>query len=160
VIFVTVGTHTLGFLRLVQAMDQLAATLGEDVVMQTGVTEYVPRHARSFAFATQSEMDQWCISARVVVAQAGIGSILTAQKARVPLILVPRQKRYGEHIDDHQFELAHKLNEIGSAIVVEDVGCLAEALELARGLTPAAPTHKGELILALQSILAQVEAGR
>ena len=88
-IFVTVGMHTLGFPRLVQAMDELAATLEEEVVIQAGATLYTAQHARSFAFATQAEMDHWCVMARVIVSQAGAGSILTAQKARAPLVLPP-----------------------------------------------------------------------
>jgi beta-1,4-N-acetylglucosaminyltransferase len=159
VIFVTVGMHTLGFPRLVRAMDELAATLDEDVVMQIGATPETPQHARAFAFATQAEMERWCVEARVIVSQAGAGSILTAQKARVPLILVPRLRQYGEHIDDHQLELARILQRTGCALLVENMKELAQALERARHFAPAASVHKGQLIGALQSILTQMETG-
>jgi len=159
-IFVTVGMHSLGFPRLVRAMDELAATLSEEVVMQIGSTAYLPRHARTFTFADQAEMERLYAEARVVVSHAGAGSILTAQKARVPLILVPRLKQPGEIIDDHQLELARLLNEAGSAIVVEDVGELAQALERARNFPPIAPAQRLQFIEGLQSILAQIEAGR
>ena len=157
VIFVTVGMHSLGFPRLVQAMDELAAALDEDVVMQIGATPETPRHTRSFAFATQAEMDHWCATARVIVSQAGAGSILTAQKARVPLVLVPRLNQYGEHIDDHQLELARILQRTGCALLVENVKELARALERARHFTPAAPVRKGQLVAALRSLLANME---
>lgn len=156
-IFVTVGMHTLGFPRLVQAMDELAAALDEDVVIQVGATPETPRHARNFQFGTQAEMDHWCATARVIVSQAGAGSILTAQKARVPLILVPRLKQYGEVIDDHQLELARILQRTGCALLVENVKELAQTLERAWHFTPAAPVRKGQLIAALRSILANIE---
>jgi beta-1,4-N-acetylglucosaminyltransferase len=158
-IFVTVGMHTLGFPRLVQAMDELAATLEEEVVIQSGATLYTPQHARSFDFATQAEMDQWCAVARVIVSQAGAGSILTAQKARVPLILVPRLKQYGEIIDDHQLELARRLQQAGSAIMVENVEELAQILKQAQRFIPAASDRKRQLINALASILTDMEPG-
>jgi UDP-N-acetylglucosamine transferase subunit ALG13 len=33
-----------------------------------------------------------------------------------PFVLVPRQHRFGEHLDDHQLELAEVLKELGFAI--------------------------------------------
>lgn len=159
-IFVTVGMHSLGFPRLVEAMDRLAAILDEEVVMQIGSTTYQPQHARTFAFTTQAEMERFYAAARAVVSQAGAGAILTAQKAHVPLILVPRLKHYGEVIDDHQLELARLLAETGSAIVVEDMAELPQALERARNFAPIAPAQKSQFIDGLKSILAQIEAGR
>jgi beta-1,4-N-acetylglucosaminyltransferase len=159
VIFVTVGMHTLGFPRLVRAMDELAATLDEEVVIQMGATVYTPEHARSFAFATQAEMDKWCAAARVIVSQAGAGSILTAQKARVPLILVPRLKQYGEIIDDHQLELTRRLHQAGSAIVVEAVDELAQVLKHTQRFSPVESTRKRQLIRTLASRLTDLENG-
>lgn len=159
VIFVTVGMHTLGFPRLVQAMDELAATLDEEVLIQMGTPSYIPRHARSFAFATQAEMDEWCAAARVIVSQAGAGSILTAQKARVPLILVPRLKQYGEIIDDHQLELARRLGQAGSVIVVENVDELAQVLKRTQHFGLVESTRKRQLISTLASLLTDLENG-
>jgi len=47
-IFVTVGTHEQPFDRLLKYMDELAGSgaLGEEVVMQTGYTDFQPRHCR------------------------------------------------------------------------------------------------------------------
>ena len=110
VILVTVGMHTDGFGRLVEAMDQIAAQSGQEVVMQIGATLYRPSAARWFDFATQEEMDKLCERARIIVSHTGAGSILTAVRHHKPLIVVPRLKKYGEHIDDHQLELAQVLS--------------------------------------------------
>jgi Fe-S oxidoreductase len=66
VILVTVGMHTDGFPRLVQAMDRIAAQANEDVVMQIGATLVEPRAARWFTFTTQEQMETLCEQARVI----------------------------------------------------------------------------------------------
>jgi UDP-N-acetylglucosamine transferase subunit ALG13 len=58
--------------------------------------------------------------ARVVVAHAGVGSILLcASKGRVPIV-VPRLARYDEVVDDHQVFLARRLGASGNVVCAED----------------------------------------
>lgn len=119
-IFVTVGMHSAGFDRLVRAMDKLASQIDEPVVMQIGSTPYQPQHAKSFRFASYEEMQDFNRQSRLVVCQAAT-SILTALEQGTPVIAVPRQKRYGEHIDDHQVEFAQALSELIGIKVVLNV---------------------------------------
>lgn len=156
-IFVTVGTHSIGFPRLVKAMDELAGTAGETVVMQLGSTVYTPAHANVFSFAPQNEMEHWYTAASVIVSHAGAGSILLAQKYGKPLVLAPRLKKYGEIIDDHQLELAVALQESGRAVMVEDMDQLAAAINQARQLKVVASSNKSQLITALKVRLDQME---
>ncbi|MHC1578885.1 MAG: glycosyltransferase, partial [Dehalococcoidia bacterium] len=97
------------FERLVREMDRIAGELDEEVVMQIGSTDYEPKNCQYFKFMAADEMEKLYARARVVVCHAGIGSILTVLKYSKPLILVPRMKRYGEHIDDHQLEIAREM---------------------------------------------------
>ncbi len=156
-IFVTVGMHSEGFARLVKGADALAACLAEAVVIQAGATAYQPRHARCFGFAPLEDMERWCAAADVIVAQAGAGSILTAQRVGRPLVLVPRLRRYGESIDDHQRELARALQASGRAVMVEDTDQLASALVQAR--QPFAPTSPSRdlLIAALKRAVGELQ---
>ena len=51
------------------------------------------------------------------------------QMGKVPIV-VPRQKKYGEHVNDHQVDFCRKIEErIGNIIVVEDVGKIMEVIE-------------------------------
>ena len=45
-IFVTVGTHEQQFNRLIEKVDALAGAgvISEPVIMQTGFSDYVPKH--------------------------------------------------------------------------------------------------------------------
>lgn len=158
-IFVTVGTHPVGFERLVRAMDDVAAGLEEEIVMQVGGTPYTPQHAQCFDFAPLEEQEHWCASASVVVSHAGAGSILTVQKAGKPLVLVPRLKKYGEHIDDHQLELALALEAGGQAVTVQDVSQLASALKRAPQCRWSANARQAELVAELRAVVNQM-AGR
>ena len=120
-IFVTVGTHHQGFDRLVQAADDLAAVIEEEVIVQRGVTEVTPRHARHFDFCTMQQMQDYVRDARVVVAQAGAGTVITAFQQGVPLVVTPRLTAYGENYTDHQIELASELDRQGRAALVMEL---------------------------------------
>ena len=46
------------FVRMAKAVDEFAATCGEEVVVQTGFTDYTYQHAVSFRFCTKDEMQR------------------------------------------------------------------------------------------------------
>lgn len=121
IIFVTVGTgNTYGFDRLIKKMDEIAGNINENVVMQIGCTEYVPKNAKYFLFAESSEMDKLYKSSRIVVCHSGIGSIINAIKFSKPTVIVPRKKEYREHIDNHQVEISKEMEKEGVITVVYD----------------------------------------
>lgn len=117
-ILVTVGTHNHGFNRLVQAMDELAAELDEQVIIQRGSSAFEPIHAEHFDWAPGQRMEQLNREARIIIMHAAAGSILTALLLGKALIVVPRQQQYGECIDNHQRQLATALHTQGRAIAV------------------------------------------
>ena len=125
-IFVTVGGMR-AFKRLIEEMDRIAGELDEPVVMQIGSTDYQPRNCQYHRFLPMNEIEQLYAGARVVVCHAGIGSILTARKHGKPLVLTPRISKHGEHIDDHQLEIARQMEAQGVAVVY-DVADLASAI--------------------------------
>lgn len=117
-ILATVGTHNHGFNRLVRPIDELAAELSERVIIQRGSSSFEPRHAEHFQWASGPRMEQLNREARIVVMHAAAGSILTALLLGKALVVVPRQQQHGEHIDDHQRQLAAALHAQGRAIAV------------------------------------------
>ena len=117
-----------GFDRLIREMDEIAGRIAEEVIMQIGETAYEPKNARYFRFVSAEKMDQLYEDARVVVCHAGVGSILTALEQGKPIIAVPRRKKYGEHVDDHQLDIAGEMEKEGRITVVCDVGELEDVL--------------------------------
>lgn len=155
-IFVTVGVM-YGFDRLVKEMDEIAGRIAEAVVMQIGETTYKPKNARYFRFTSNEEIDRLYEDARVVVCHAGVGSIVTALEHGKPVIAVPRRKKYGEHVDDHQLEIARELEKEGAIIAIYNISDLEKALHS----IGANPVHIGSgrtrLVNALRDYVRELE---
>ncbi len=110
-IVVTVGTQ-LPFDRLVSAVDDWAgaSATSSDVFAQIGDGS-VPRHIRWAQFVKSVEFREMCQQAEAIVSHAGIGSVLTALEFKKPLLVLPREARWGEHRNDHQRATAQWLYE-------------------------------------------------
>ncbi|MCM1101495.1 MAG: multidrug MFS transporter [Clostridium sp.] len=130
-IFVTVGTHEQQFDRLIQAMDGLKeqGLIGEEVIMQTGFSDYEPRFCSWQKLFPYDRMKENIERASIVVTHGGPASFLMPlQSGKIPIV-VPRQKRYGEHVNDHQLEFCRLVEErMGNIIVVEDIGRLSDVI--------------------------------
>ena len=108
-IFVTVGTCE-PFDRLMRAVDALA--IDEPVFVQTGLSRAIPRDRETVDFLPYERLVELIREARLVVTHAGVGTILTALLNGVQPVVVPRLKRYGDAVDDHQLELAERLESL------------------------------------------------
>ena len=113
--------HPTGFERLVKEMDRIAGKIEEEVIMQIGGTKYAPQNAKHFSFATEQEIKELCRHARVVVTHGGVGTVLDALQERATVVVVPRLKKYGEVIDDHQLFFVQELEKQGKVIAVYDM---------------------------------------
>ena len=48
-----------------------------------------------------------------------------------PLIIVPRQKQYGEHVDNHQLEIAEVMKLKYNVIIVDNLEMIEETIKIA-----------------------------
>jgi len=156
-ILVTVGLM-YGFERLVKEMDGIAGRMDEAVIMQIGDTTYKPKNAIYFRFTSNEGIDRLYEDARVVVCHAGVGSILTALEHGKPVIAVPRRKKYGEHVDDHQLDIAGEMEKEGRITVVHDVGELEDVLTNVSAGSVAKVEKDGILVNALKNYLEELDA--
>lgn len=102
VVFTTVGTDHHPFDRLVDWVEGWFATpRGRDAraLWQTG-TSRCP--AGGDAYLTFDAMKAAFEAADAVVSHGGPATIMDARAAGTIPIVIPRQKRHGEHVDDHQ----------------------------------------------------------
>jgi UDP-N-acetylglucosamine transferase subunit ALG13 len=130
VIFVTVGTHEQPFTRLLKEIDHLndAGFLPERVFCQRGYSEYEPR-AESARMVPYREMQTRIEEASVVVTHGGPGSIMPVIAAGTPLVLVPRQRAFREHVDDHQVAFCTRIARDLDIPVVMDIANLRDAID-------------------------------
>jgi UDP-N-acetylglucosamine transferase subunit ALG13 len=78
------------------------------------------------SFMSGEEMEVLFSRARLVVAHAGMGSVLSALKHRKPIIIVPRKASLGEHRNDHQLATARWLvNRTGVKVAWEPAEAVA-----------------------------------
>jgi UDP-N-acetylglucosamine transferase subunit ALG13 len=81
-------------------------------------------------FMSYDEMVNAMAKADSVICHAGVGTIMTALKARHIPVVIPRQAQHGEHVDDHQLDIATRFAERGL------VRCVTSETDLAPLLTP------------------------
>ena len=131
-IFVTVGTHEQPFNRLIKKVDDLVADgiIQEKVVMQTGFSTYKPKHCKWQKMMSFDEMQQNLKDARIVITHGGPSSFIEAlQFGKVPIV-VPRQEKYHEHVNNHQVEFVELIvRQMNNIIPVYDIERLAETIK-------------------------------
>lgn len=119
-IFVTIGANT-PFDRLVRCVDEWAASReDEEVFAQIGRTDYRPTHLRWTERLSPAEFRETLERASLVVAHAGMGTILLALEAGVPVLVMPRRAALHEQRNDHQLATARRLGERGIVHVAQD----------------------------------------
>ena len=116
-LLVTVGTDHHPFDRLVRwAAAWLDAHPGQlRCLMQTG-TSARPAAAEWRAYLEFDALQAAMASAAAVVCHGGPGTILGARHMGAVPIVVPRQHRLGEHVDDHQVAFSRRLAAGGGGI--------------------------------------------
>ncbi len=135
-IFVTVGTD-LPFNRLVRVVDEWAgAHQRSDVFAQIGETDWRPAHIGWSKFIQPPEFTRRFSEADVVVAHAGMGTILSALQFEKPILVMPRRATLGEQRNEHQLATARRLSELGKVNVAMDETELRSMLDRLGDLRP------------------------
>jgi UDP-N-acetylglucosamine--N-acetylmuramyl-(pentapeptide) pyrophosphoryl-undecaprenol N-acetylglucosamine transferase len=117
-VVVTLGQHDYGFRRLVERLVAILPAEA-DVLWQTGRTDVSGLGIDARASVPGDELRAAIATADVVVSHAGIGSILGALEARRCPVIVPRCVEHGEHVDDHQLDIADALRGTDIAVARE-----------------------------------------
>lgn len=136
-VVVTLGTSAWPFPRLIERLSKILPK-DVEVLWQTGVTAAGDNKGRIAPAMTDQDLAGEIGSSDLVIAHAGIGSAITAFEAgRMPL-LVPRRRRFGEAIDDHQVETARHLaaRDLCVFCEVEDLTPAHFALAASRSIGP------------------------
>lgn len=129
-IFASLGTMDMPFYRMAKAVDEWAATTDEEVIVQTGYTDFPYKHVRAFKFCTKEEMQNYIDQASLLILQGGWGAISEAMDKRKRIVVIPRFDKT-EHIHD-QFQLIRKLDSLKCVIGVFDEKELSDKIELAK----------------------------
>ena len=135
-VFLTAGTYSKPFVRLVRGAQELA-DLGHEVHLQEPSTIETPSGVRRSLILP---FDDWvaCVTdADVVVCHAAPSTIHAVWSVGKHPLVLPRRVSRAEHVDDHQVWWAASLGE--ALFLVDQEEGMAEALE--RWRTWAADRH-------------------
>ncbi|NLH15725.1 MAG: glycosyl transferase [Phycisphaerae bacterium] len=135
--FLTVGT-LFSFDRLVQAIDQGIAdgTIREEIIAQIGEGGYQPRNMEFVAFLEKAAFDEKVKQSSGLISHAGMGSIEMSFQYRKPLLVMPRKKKYREHVNDHQVDTAEKFEQLGHILVAYESDDLPMKLNELKSFIP------------------------
>lgn len=134
-IFVTVGNATHSFRRLLVAVDVCAESGlfgAERVFAQTGYNPIQLGHCEGRSFLSRSEFRKSLEEASLVISHGGAGTILEMIHLNKVPVVMPRRKRYGEHVNDHQVQLVRAMASQGWIVPVFEPEELAHAFRKAR----------------------------
>lgn len=135
-IFLSVGTHNEPFDRLLKEMDKIieSGKISDKVIAQIGNSIYRPRRYQFFKFTSWQRILKFNRSADVIVTHGGAGNLILASHFNKIIVAVPRMKKFGEHVNDHQLQLVKELERQGRVIAVYDISRLEDAIMNAKGL--------------------------
>ncbi|MHC5061276.1 MAG: glycosyltransferase [Planctomycetota bacterium] len=136
-IFLTVGTQ-FPFDRLTKFIDDIAGQghIEEEIFAQIGDSSYVPVNFKAVASLKKQEFDGFFSQASAVIGHAGMGTIAMALEQNKPLLAMPRLKKHGEVVNDHQVAIASKFAELGYILAAHHKKDLLESLEHLKTFTP------------------------
>lgn len=127
-ILVTVGTQ-LPFDRLVFAVDKWAKNSAHvDIFGQVAGSQYKPSF-RCVDYLSGSEYEDVFDRASLVVAHAGMGTIITSLMAGKPVVVFPRKASLGEHRNEHQLATCENLKHLKGCYIAHTDEELAEYLD-------------------------------
>lgn len=126
-IFATIGTQA-PFDRFIKILDEIAPMSNELIIAQTYKGRYQPKNIKTIDFLAPDEFDKLCHDARLIVAHAGMGTIISAMAKGKPIIVFPRIAALGEHRNEHQLATSKKMKELGYAYVANNKEELKEYL--------------------------------
>jgi UDP-N-acetylglucosamine transferase subunit ALG13 len=134
-ILVSVGNAMQGFRRLLEAVDKLAGDGifgGEAVVIQSGnIRDFLAVHCKQVKFLPMDQFTKMVQDANLVICHGGAGILYHTFHAGKWPVVMPRRKRYGEHVED-QLKLVRALAAEGRIIPAYEPEDLPGAIEECR----------------------------
>jgi UDP-N-acetylglucosamine transferase subunit ALG13 len=130
-IFATVGTQ-LPFDRLLVALNTWAAQNPDvEIHAQTGDTTASLDDMNTHKFLNNDVFMDLFGRAEIVVAHAGMGTILAASEMGKTVVIMPRLAAEGEHRNDHQVATCERMSVLSNVIVADDETQVPGALDWA-----------------------------
>jgi beta-1,4-N-acetylglucosaminyltransferase len=107
--FISLGNSKNDFTRAIRLIELAEHLLPKPVIAQIRHTNYFSVYFHNVKFMSQREFINNIFLSKVIISHAGAGVIINCLKEKKRPIVIPRLSGLGEHIDDHQVNLANKM---------------------------------------------------
>ena len=112
-ILVLLGTQNNSFHRLLEEVQKNIdnKNVKEEVVVQKGYTKFESENMTLYTQLPVDKLQQLIEKADLVITHGGVGSIISSIQKGKKVIAIPRLKKYGEHVNDHQYDIIKSLSQ-------------------------------------------------
>lgn len=130
-IFITVGSRSFQFNRLLEAVDKAveSSEIADELFAQIGSSYYKPKNFNHIEFLNHDEFNGCIEQCNTVITHGGTGVIVNSIKRGKKVIAVPRLAKYNEVVDDHQIQLVREFEKMGMITACYDCEKIAEAIQ-------------------------------
>lgn len=128
-IFITTGTVSFPFRRLVDKSIDVFKDIDEEIIIQSGIYKVKPllKNIKLITYLPFEKTLKLYKSADLIISACGeVSTLLILKNAINKPIFVPRLKQFGEHVDDQQLLIANYFKEKGHAYVIDDISRLGK----------------------------------
>lgn len=155
-LFVPLGTQKFPFGRIIKALNELVEEgryNKNEIVMQSALYPIKPVFTHFFLISNE-DFNRYMLEAEVIVTHSGVNSIISCMELRKPLVICPRIHEYGEHVDNHQMEIAQLMHDKYDVITCINMEELPKLIEKAKGHKYRQwVSHREELLNAIQDLI-------
>lgn len=159
-VFVSVGTQKFPFDRLLKLAEQAAQAGGpkDQYFAQSGFCNYTPQCITCKPFLQKEEFEQQIQDCDLLIVHGGVGTIITALKYQKKVVVIPRLGKYGEHVDNHQMQIARSFEQKGLVLCYREGDDILALVEKAKTYDFAPyVSHRADMISTIQAYLAGLE---
>lgn len=158
-IFVVLGTQKFQFNRLLKKLDELSdAGKIEKIFAQIGQSDYRPQNYEYEVFLNKNRFERKMKECSMLITHGGVGTIISGIRYSKPILVVPRLQIYGEHIDDHQIQIAKAFSQKNYVSMCIDMEKLYESIQMAQHHTyNEYQSHRKEAVTFINNYLSKIE---
>ena len=108
-IFVTLGSSTQNFNRLLKKIDELTQkNIIDDIIVQSNSCDYVPKNYEIKNHLNFDEYIKYVENCEILITHGGVGSIFDGLMNNKKIIAFPRMSEYREAVNNHQKQIVDK----------------------------------------------------
>ncbi len=137
-ILVLLGTQNNSFIRLLEAIQKNIdnKVITDEVIVQAGFTKFESKDMKIVDLIDKEELSKLQDKADLIITHGGVGSIISSLKKGKKVIVVPRLKKYDEHVNNHQLQIARRFEQEGYVKHVINLKNLGKVIESMNSFTP------------------------